>query len=57
MQQQRGIRLFWPIILIGVGAILLLSNLGYIHGSPWTTIFQLWPVLLIAIWVEILVGL
>src|SRR5512136_782073 len=56
MQHQRGVRLFWPIILIGVGAILLLSNLGVIQGNPWTIIFQLWPVLLIALGLEILLG-
>ena len=56
MQRQRGVRLFWPIILIGVGAILLLSNLGVIQGNPWTIIFQLWPVLLIALGLEILLG-
>ena len=56
MEYKRGVRLFWPIILIGVGAILLLSNLGYIQGNPWTIIFQLWPVLLIALGLEILFG-
>jgi hypothetical protein len=56
MQYQRGVRLFWPIILIGVGSILLLTNLGVIHGNPWTIIFQLWPVLLIALGLEILLG-
>jgi hypothetical protein len=56
MQSQRGVRLFWPIILIGVGSILLLTNLGVIHGNPWTIIFQLWPVLLIALGLEILLG-
>lgn len=56
MPQQRGVRLFWPIILIGVGSILLLTNLGVIHGNPWTIIFQLWPVLLIALGLEILLG-
>jgi hypothetical protein len=56
MHYQRGVRLFWPIILIGVGAILLLSNLGVIQGNPWTIIFQLWPVLLIALGLEILLG-
>ena len=56
MQYKRGVRLFWPIILIGVGSILLLSNLGVIHGNPWTIIFQLWPVLLIALGLEILFG-
>ena len=56
MEHQRGVRLFWPIILIGVGAILLLSNLGAIHGNPWTIMLQLWPVLLIALGLEILFG-
>ena len=44
-----GPRLFWPIILIGVGVILLLNNLGVIMGSPWEVIWRLWPVLLIAL--------
>jgi hypothetical protein len=56
MPYQRGVRLFWPIILIGVGSILLLTNLGVIKGNPWTIIFQLWPVLLIALGLEILFG-
>jgi hypothetical protein len=56
MEYKRGVRLFWPIILIGVGAILLLSNLGVIHGNPWTIMLQLWPVLLIALGLEILFG-
>jgi hypothetical protein len=56
MQYQRGVRLFWPIILIGVGSILLLTNLGVIQGNPWSIIFQLWPVLLIALGLEILLG-
>lgn len=56
MEYKRGVRLFWPIILIGVGAILLFSNLGWIHGNPWTIIIQLWPVMLIALGLEILFG-
>ncbi len=56
MEHRRGVRLFWPIILIGVGAILLLSNLGVIHGNPWMIMLQLWPVLLIALGLEILFG-
>lgn len=56
MSHPRGVRLFWPIILIGVGSILLLSNIGVIHGNPWSTIFQLWPVLLIALGLDILLG-
>jgi len=48
--------LFWPIILIGVGLIFLLNNLGYMQGNPWGLIWQFWPVLLIAIGLDILFG-
>jgi len=48
--------LFWPIILIGAGAILLLSNLNVITGNPWGVIWRLWPLLLIAIGLDILFG-
>lgn len=51
-----GPRLFWPVILIGVGVIFLLNNLGVITGSPWEVIWRLWPALLIALGVEILIG-
>lgn len=51
-----GPRLFWPIILIGVGVIFLLNNLGVITGSPWEVIWRLWPVLLIALGLEVLIG-
>lgn len=38
-----------PIILIGLGIIFLLNNLGVMTGDIWDTILRLWPVLLIAI--------
>lgn len=40
--------LFWSIILIGVGILFLLGNLGWIHFS-WYNLWKLWPVILI-IW-------
>ncbi len=48
--------LFWPILLIGIGLILLLNNAGVLPGSPWAVLWQFWPVLLIAIGVDILFG-
>ena len=48
--------LFWPIILIGVGVVFLLSNLGIITGNPWPVIWRLWPLLLIVIGLDILLG-
>lgn len=41
--------LFWPIILIIVGIIFLLNNLGYIQGDMWGTLIKFWPIILIAI--------
>jgi hypothetical protein len=53
---RRGPRLFWPIILIGAGVVFLLNNLGVIQGNPWAVLWRLWPVLLIALGLEILFG-
>jgi len=48
--------LFWPIILIGVGLIWLLANLGLV-GTPsiWLAL-RLWPALLIVIGLDLLFG-
>jgi hypothetical protein len=53
---RRGPDLFWPIILIGAGVIFLLANLGVITGNPWPIIWNLWPVILIVIGLDILFG-
>ncbi len=39
----------WPIILIAVGAIFLLSNLGLFDDDVWSMIWRFWPVFFIAI--------
>jgi LiaI-LiaF-like transmembrane region len=46
----------WPSLLIGLGAIFLLNNFGYLVLDVWQVIFSLWPVLLIAIGFDILIG-
>ena len=53
---RRAPDLFWPIILIGVGLVFLLSNLNVITGDPWPIIARLWPVLLIVIGLDVLFG-
>ena len=50
--QRREITLVWPVILIGIGIIFLLSNLGIVSGGAWDLISTLWPVLLILIGIE-----
>lgn len=45
-----------PLILIGLGVVLLLNNLGYIPWHVWSTIWQFWPVALIMLGLEILIS-
>jgi hypothetical protein len=46
-------RLFWPLILIAAGVLLLLDNLNLLPGSAWGWI---WPLALIALGVSVLLG-
>lgn len=56
---ERGKRrggLVGPVILIGLGIILLLNSLGILEWNVWEVIFRLWPVLLIAWGLDLLIG-
>lgn len=44
--------IFFPLLLIALGVYFLLTNLGVMEGNFWSTVWQLWPVLLIAGGVE-----
>src|SRR6185295_12331121 len=48
--------LFWPLILIGLGALLLLQNLGYLPAGLWPALAQLWPVIFILLGLDMLIG-
>ncbi len=48
--------LFWPIVLISVGVIWLLGNLGVISGANLAVLVRLWPLVLIIIGLELLIG-
>jgi len=48
--------IFWPLLLIGGGAVLLMSNLGYIPQFSWNILWRLWPLALIALGIEIIFG-
>lgn len=54
-RQYRG-GFVWPIILIGAGIVFLLNNLGMVDWSVWQALIRLWPLFLIAIGLDILVG-
>ncbi|MCL5996038.1 MAG: DUF5668 domain-containing protein, partial [Chloroflexi bacterium] len=42
------ISLFWPIVLIGLGVVLLLNNTNVLPGNAWDWIWRLWPIVFIA---------
>jgi hypothetical protein len=48
--------LVWPILLIGAGVILLLSNMGYLPENSWGLIGRLWPLALVLLGIDLLVG-
>ena len=45
-----------PIILIILGILLLLSNLGYLPPGFWANAWRFWPVILILVGLEVLIG-
>ena len=47
--------LVWPGILITIGIVLLLKNIGSLNTDSWTTILHLWPLLLVALGLEALI--
>lgn len=45
-----------PVFMIGLGGVFLLSNFGVLLWGAWDTLWRLWPLLIIAIGLEIIVG-
>lgn len=54
--ERRRSGLIGPIILIAVGVLLLLNTLNLLPWSIWETLWRFWPVLLILLGLEILIG-
>ncbi len=48
--------LVWPVFLIGIGVVFLLNNLGVLPWGVWQTLLGLWPVLLIAAGLDLMLG-
>ena len=55
-QRTRRGGLVWPVILIGLGIVFLLNNLGMLSWDVWDTILRMWPVILIAIGLDLVIG-
>lgn len=45
-----------PVILIGIGILALFQNFDILPGNFWQTIWRLWPLILVLIGVEIIIG-
>ena len=55
MDEQRRDSLVWAAILIVIGVVLLLNNLGWTAITVWD-LLRLWPVLLIVAGLDLLIG-
>ena len=53
-QARRSISLFWPIMLIGAGVLLILNNQGKLSGDGAGVLISYWPMLLIVAGIDIL---
>ena len=54
--QQRLRGIVGPTILIGAGALLLLNTTGFVAWDVWAVLWRLWPLIPIAIGLDILIG-
>ena len=55
--RRRGYRsLFWPLLLIGIGSVWLLVNIGIFNAENIAVLVRLWPLLLIAAGLDLLFG-
>jgi hypothetical protein len=48
--------LFWPALLIGLGILWLLANLGALSGANLDVLLQLWPLILVAAGLDLIYG-
>lgn len=46
-----------PMILIAIGVVLLLNQMGRLPGDFWWTLWRYWPVVLILAGIEVLMGI
>jgi hypothetical protein len=56
-ERPRGYRsIFWPLLLIGVGVLWLMANLGWLPTWSWGELWRLWPLFLIGVGLDLLFG-
>jgi len=50
-----SMKLFWGLLILGLGGVFLCINQGIISSSIWGIIVLLWPVILLAIGLSLLI--
>lgn len=55
-RRRRRVSIGGPLILISLGVVFLLNNLGVLEISVWELIFRYWPILLVAAGLDILLS-
>ena len=45
-----------PVVLIALGVVFLLNNTGALEWDIWWTVLRIWPVLLVAAGIDLLIG-
>jgi hypothetical protein len=55
-RKHRPVGIGGPLILISLGVVFLLNNLGVWEVSVWELMFRFWPILLVAAGLDILLG-
>lgn len=55
--EQRHYRggLVGPVLLVGIGLVLLAQNLGWVRGDIWLSLLRMWPLILIATGIDLLI--
>ena len=48
--------LFWPLVLIGVGVVWLLVNMGVLSTTSLNLLVNLWPLLLVGVGLDLIFG-
>lgn len=52
----RGEGIAWQIFWLGLGVLFLLGNFGYLSLNTWQIVVNYWPLLLVALGIDILFG-
>src|SRR5688572_24779988 len=53
-RERPGPSIAFPLVLIALGGVFLLANMGYVSGLSWNRVAQLWPAILVLIGVDLL---